>query len=182
MIVFDTETTGLPGPVSLPLEKQPKIIEYCFIKLDDATRKEVGRMSGLLDPKQPLEEIIKKITNISDSDLKGQPTFSEKFEEINSFFEGERYWIAHNLAFDKSLMEFELKRIGKLEEFNMPKVNICTVQSTYHIKGRRMRMSEMYEYLTDGGSFKDAHRAEADTAALAHCVRELIERGEIILR
>ena len=34
MIVFDTETTGLPLPETAPLESQPRIIEFAGIKLD----------------------------------------------------------------------------------------------------------------------------------------------------
>lgn len=182
MIIFDTETTGLTGPASLPLSKQPKIIEYCFIKIDPKTLKEVDRLAGLLDPKQPLEAIITKITGISNDMLEGQPTFKDKYEEFQEFFQGVGAWAAHNLAFDKGLMNFELMRIGKRDVFSFPKQDICTVQSTYHIKGRRMKMSELYSHVTKGGTFKDAHRAEADTEALAHCVRELIEDGTIVLR
>jgi len=182
MIIFDTETTGLPGPSSLPLNKQPKIIEYCFIKIDNKSLKEIGRISGLLDPQQPLEEVITKITGLTNADLKGQPTFGDVYEDIQSFFQGESAWAAHNLAFDRSLMNFELKRIEKEGQFNWPYQEICTVQASYHIKGRRMKMSELYSHLTGGGTFKDAHRAEADTEALAHCVREMIEKGDIVLK
>ena len=35
MIVFDTETTGLPLADSAPLSSQPKVIEIALVKLDE---------------------------------------------------------------------------------------------------------------------------------------------------
>ena len=49
MIVFDTETTGLPLTHSAPLESQPKIIEIAVIKLD-FDMNEVERFEALVNP------------------------------------------------------------------------------------------------------------------------------------
>jgi DNA polymerase III subunit epsilon len=182
MIVFDTETTGLPGAETLPLAKQPKIIEIAAIKLDDETLEETDRFTTLINPQQRLEEIIVKITGLTDKDLHKADPFGFHYEALAEFFLGERHLIAHNLAFDSTLLRFDLDRIGKLLKFPWPPNWICTVDATRHVKGFRLNMAKLYAHCFDGATFKDAHRAEADTEALANCVRRLIEEGTIKLK
>ena len=69
MIVFDTETTGLPAADAAPLAKQPHIIEFAAIKLDEDTLEEVSRLEFLSKPPIDLPPIITKITGITDADL-----------------------------------------------------------------------------------------------------------------
>ena len=53
MIVFDTETTGLPLTHSAPLESQPKIIEIAVFKLD-FDMNEIERFEALVNPERPI--------------------------------------------------------------------------------------------------------------------------------
>jgi len=181
MIIFDTETTGLPGADLLPLNKQPKIIELAAIKLDDETLKEVDRIDMLINPQHKLEEIIVKITNITDKMLHSADPFGFHYPKLVDFFLGERTLIAHNLSFDTKLLKFDLMRIGKVIQFPWPPEWICTVEATRHIRGHRMKMSQLYAHCFDGAEFKDAHRAMADTEALARVVRKLIQDGTITI-
>ncbi len=181
MIIFDTETTGLAGPILMPLSKQPRIIELAMIRICDKTLIEKDRWSSLFNPGLPLPEVIQKITGLRDSDLKDAPKFSEMIPEIREKFEGEEILIAHNVEFDRKMLLFELQRAGAEKDFPWPKRKICTVASTLHVTGRRMNLSRLYEHCTEGGSFKDAHRAMVDTEALATCVRILIQNRTIIL-
>ena len=73
MIIFDTETTGLYANTLLPLKQLPKIVEFYALKLDDVTLEEVGELDQLLDPSQPLDEEVQKITGLTDADLRGKP-------------------------------------------------------------------------------------------------------------
>jgi len=43
-IIFDTETTGLPVNSIIDIKKQPEIIEFAAIKIDDETLDEIDRL------------------------------------------------------------------------------------------------------------------------------------------
>ena len=182
MIVFDTETTGLAGPITMPLSKQPRIIEICLIKLDDKTLKETKRYTTLINPGFSISPTITKITNITNDMLKSAPRFEDVSGEIIETFRGEIYMAAHNLPFDRKMISFDLERSGINPKDVLPPKGICTVASTLHITGKRLSMEKLYSHCTGGEKFDSAHRAAADTEALARCVRFLIEEGEIVLR
>jgi DNA polymerase-3 subunit alpha len=69
----------------------------------------------------------------------------------------------------------EMRRLGLTVAW--PRV-ICTVEETEHLKGHRLKLSDLYELLF-GEKFANAHDAKADVEALAKCYFELVKRGEI---
>lgn len=172
MIVFDTETTGLPKPISVPLADQPQIIEFAAIKLDDKTLKERDRIEFLVNPGSPLPTEILKISKLTDDMLRGQPLFPSYYQQLVDFYLGEKFMVAHNLAFDRSLLSFELQRIDKLLQFPWPPRHICTVEASYYIHGYRLNLTKLHMHAF-GKAFADAHRAMNDVEALVSCVRWL---------
>lgn len=180
MIIFDTETTGFVKALITPINEQPKIIEFAGIKLDDETLEEVERLEFLVNPQEKLPAKIIEITGIKDTDLKDTKTFEFHYEKLSKFFKGEKYLIAHNVAFDFKMLVIELDRIGKVKDFPFPKIKICTVNKTYNIRNYRLKLHILYEHLF-GEEFKDAHRAMADTEALVRIVKELIKKEFIKL-
>jgi hypothetical protein len=52
---------------------------------------------------------------------------------------------------------------------------ICTVEQTQHIKGFRLNLSGLHEFLF-GEKFSGAHRAKVDVAALVRCSSEMFKR------
>src|SRR3990172_7857808 len=117
MIVFDTETTGLPGKGNTPIDQQPHIIEFAAIKLTDDTLEEVDRMQFLCKPPIKIEPIITNITGLNDEILANEKPFSAYLEQLQKFFFGQWTMVAHNLPFDRSIMIFELKRLNKITAF-----------------------------------------------------------------
>jgi DNA polymerase III epsilon subunit-like protein len=176
MILFDTETTGLLQPDAVPLNGQPKIIEFAAIKLNDKTLKEVGRLEFLCNPGAPLPEIITKITGITDADLADLPGFDAHYADLCEFFLGERNLVAHNITFDVGMLKNDLLRIGKSTMFPWPQNQLCTIDSSYSIRGRRLKLSILHEMVT-GAPHVDAHRAMADVEALVTCARWLIKEN-----
>lgn len=176
MIIFDTETTGLPKPDSCPLEEQPKIIEFAAVKLDNKTLKKVDEIEFLINPGEKLEAIITKITGLTDASLKDAAPFVAYYPALVDFFLGERSMAAHYLAFDRSLLSFDLQRIDKLTRFPWPADHICTVEASYPIKNHRLKLTDLYQIVT-GSVHKEAHRAMADVEALATCVRWMRKKG-----
>ena len=176
MIVFDTETTGLLLPGLAPLDAQPRIIEFAAVKLDDFSFEEVETLEFLSEPGFPLPEEIIKITGIKDEDLNGQGSFAMWYKELCGFFLGEETVIGHNLDFDITMLRLELQRIGKEFMFPWPPNQICTVERSFQIRNARMKLGDLHKEAT-GEGFKDAHRAMADTQALATCVKWMREKG-----
>ena len=109
MIVFDTETTGLPLPEHAPLSSQPKIIEIACIKLD-FNLKEVERFDALVNPEMPIPKAASAVNNISDEDVKDKPPFAGIYNDLCNFFLGEKTIFAHNCPFDMNMLKFELNR------------------------------------------------------------------------
>lgn len=177
MIIFDTETTGLIQNVAKPLAQQPQIIEFYAMKLDDETLEEQGRFHSLFFAKEVPQEVT-SITGITTEQLKSEPRFSQKFDELCEFFLGERILAGHNLSFDRDMLMFELRRLNMVTNFPWPKRHICTVESTEAMDGFRLSLMALHEKLF-GHKFDSAHRAQADVEATAACLRELVNRGII---
>lgn len=174
MIVFDTETTGLPKADASPLANQPQIIEFAGIKLNNKTLEAEGRLEFLANPGAPLPEIIIKITRLTDADLADKPPFSAHIQSLTDFFLGEDTMVAHNVDFDRKLLTYELLRAGKMDRFPWPSKHVCTVEASRSIKGHKLNLAALHEVAT-GGPFEDAHRAMPDVEALVRCVRFLRE-------
>jgi len=180
MIIFDTETTGLIKNGLIELSKQPQIIEFAAIKLDDSTLEEVDRLEFLANPGVKLPEIITKITGLTDGDLADEQPFKYYFPQLVKFFFGEKYSFAHNHSFDTGMLSLELRRMKKQYQFPWPFRQICTVNSTYHFKNFRLNLQRLHFHLFNK-EFTEAHRAMKDVEALTKCVIKLIKDGVIEL-
>ncbi len=144
MIVFDTETTGLPKPEVLPLKDQPQIIEFAALRLHYKTLREEHRIEFRCNPGTPLPPEITKITGITDDQLKDKPTFAHYVPELTNFFLGEECMLSHFLVFDKSLLKFELQRLGLEFSFPWPPKQLCSAEASTNISGNRLSLSQLY--------------------------------------
>jgi DNA polymerase-3 subunit epsilon len=107
-IIFDTETTGLALPPSVELEKQPHIIEFGAAKVyEDGS---VSELNGLYNPGFKVSEEITKITGITNEQLADQPALSSDIQFIYDLMSGASMVVAHNLEFDKAMIDIEMKR------------------------------------------------------------------------
>lgn len=161
-IVVDTETTGLLLPSASPIEKQPKIIELCIIRVENGT--ETEKHDWLINPGEPISEEITKITGITNDMLIGKPSFCDLVPEIRAAFAGADNFIAHNAPFDAEIIRNELRRNG-IEYFVWPENILCTVNEYKHEYGRRMKLTELYERKI-GKPLLQTHRALDDVKAL----------------
>lgn len=166
-LIFDTETTGLPAPTAADLKSQPRIIELALVEIVSGEITREG--SWLINPGQSLSAEITKITGLTDDDLKGAPQFASALGEISEWFLGAYGLIAHNLPFDLTMLVNELRHLGKEFAFPYPPQQICTVATFEHLKGRRMKMTELYQEVI-GRELKQTHRALDDARALAEIV------------
>lgn len=177
MILFDTETTGLPMPEAATIEQQPYVIEFAAIRLDEKL-KETGRIDFLCKPPILIPEEATKISGITNDKVAKTLAFGGHYKELCKFFLGEATLVGHNVNFDISMLRFELIRIGKLTAFPWPYEQVCTVERTLPMKGHRLNLSELHKMLT-GKEHTGAHRAMADVEALHRVVLALRKKKMI---
>jgi len=174
IIVFDTETTGLLKNRLSPLDKQPQIIELYAMRLDK-DRKKIDEIDVLVNPKKKLDDIITKITGLTDDDLRDASDWAGVHDQVHKFFSAAPARVfGHNLYFDLEMLNLEYRRMGC--EDLVPAEKVCTVEATEYIKGYRLSLSALHEYLF-GEAFEGAHRAKIDVEATARCVIEMEGRG-----
>lgn len=169
---------------SKKLPEQPSIIEFygCLVDLETGAFV-CDPLNLLIKPPRPLSDIpplgekrtVTQITGITNAMLEGAPPFRDCAEQIKSFILQAQLIAAHNLSYDMEMIDIEYERLN--QKLAWPR-GICTVEQTVHLKGVRLSLSALHEYLFSE-KFIDAHRAEADTKALVRCLRELYRRGDI---
>jgi len=173
-LVLDTETTALIKNKLQPLDRQPRIIEFFALSLDSAGE-ELDTFSYLFNPGIKIDEKITEITGIKQEMLDDQKPFSSIAQHILEVIEVHDEIVAHNMSYDKAVIDFEMKRLGK--KVRWPEL-ICTVESTEYMKGHRMNLRSLHEFLF-GEPFENAHRAENDVRATAKCFLELRKMGVV---
>ena len=168
-LIFDTETTGLTLHPRAKDEFQPRIIEWGGL-LVDGHGTELKELDVLINPKQPLSADITRITGLTDKDLVAAPAFAAVAKQLREFFAAADVLIAHNLPFDHTMMELELRRAHLLDDWPWPKLNMCTVQEHAEEWGYRPKLTELYSFYT-GHPLAQSHRALDDVRALkAVCI------------
>lgn len=177
IIVFDTETTGLLAPEINSLKAQPYITEIHCTKLNDDL-KVVNEFGSLVQPGVPIPEELERKIGITNAMVANAPTFVDVWEELAEFFEGAHTMVAHNLAFDRSMVANELMRIERVLHFPWPRHHICTVQKSMYLEQRRINLTTLHTYAT-GHPFEGAHRAKFDVEALVRCFKWLCLQGKI---
>jgi len=173
-LIFDTETSDLIGNSLLPIDKLPRIIELFGLSLDENCE-EVGAYHFLFDPGIKITEEITRITSITNEMVKGKPRFSESSEAIRDLIMDHEEVVAHNLSFDRQMVDIEMKRCGL--EVDWP-ILICTVEQSEFYRGHRLNLQALHELLF-GEGFPNAHRAENDVRALARCFIKMRQDGDI---
>jgi DNA polymerase-3 subunit alpha len=172
--IFDTETTGLIDNHLVPLDRQPYIIEYYGVLTDLITGEDEAEQWFLVKPPvmDVVTEKIQGITSITPLMLQGAPTFAKVADTIKAAIEAAPIVLAHNVSYDVEMIDIEFERLG--HHIKWPR-KICTIEQTIHVKGHRMTMAGLHEYLF-GEKFDGAHRARVDVQALKRCCLELMRR------
>lgn len=178
MIIFDLETTGLTKHKALPIEMQPYIVEFAAVKLDDHTFKTIDELEFMCKPNKPIEPRASKLTGITNKMVEDKPPFIDFLPKVIDFFEGEKKLVAHNIAFDFTVLKYELMRLNALDSFPMPFEKICTMQKTRYLKGKHLNLGLLYHLLCNK-KIEGAHRAINDVYALTECVQVLHQKNKI---
>jgi DNA polymerase-3 subunit epsilon len=160
-VVIDTETTGLNTG-------KDKIIELGLIAFEyDAGSGLIYRIlhsyDSFEDPGEPLEDIVKQITGITDDMLAGQHLDDD---EINVWLQKADLIIAHNAAFDRQMLE---RRLPIASQANWA----CTFND---IDWQDEDISSLkLDYIAYKlGFFFDGHRAINDAQATLHLLTKAL--------
>lgn len=172
---WDTETTGLVNNHVMPLDKQPELTEAYFCTVNLETGEILAEWESLFKPSQPISDEITRITGIDDALVADAPAFKDKADEIAAFIEGSPIVCAHNLSFDKEILDLEAERLGRTIKW--PPL-LCSVEASVHLLGYRLTLTALHEHLFNA-RFPEAHRARNDVQALVRCMCELYRRGEL---
>lgn len=173
-LIFDIETTGLIKLGPAPLDLQPFIIEFCGVLIDEKFN-QIAKLDFVVNPGRRISEEITRITGLKNEDVeKGLPT-EKALSKIMELIERADKVVAHNIAFDAKVIDFEAKRFGK--KIKWPQ-KVCTVEATEHFRGFRMNLGALYEYCF-GDTFPNAHRASNDVKALLKVYKHLKAMGKL---
>jgi len=175
-LILDNETTGLIDNRLTKLDRQPHIIEFYGCLANLQTGEILNEYEQLIKPPCSISEEVVKITSIDDSMVANSPSFKDIAHKIEHLICNSPMVIAHNLSYDKDIIEIEFERLGR--KIKWPEA-LCTVEQTIHLRGYRLNLSALYEYLFNN-TFKGTHRAKNDVQALLSCCVELTKRGELL--
>lgn len=190
IVVWDTETTGLPV-LNGKLAQQPYIIQFAGIlgEVDSNGKyRELERKNILIKPPISIPFSSSQVHGIYDRDVADAPPIGEKMDEIIKFLHSVDFVVGHNIEYDEQVLRYELERLWRKGEY-MPIANICTMKgSTDYCKltGRGFaykppKLSELHRFLFNEW-FEWAHDAMVDVEATQRSFLELVKRKVIPLQ
>lgn len=161
--VVDIETTGQS-------KSNDRIIQIAIVIIEDGEITE--QFSSFLNPEMDIPGFIQELTKISNEYVKHAPTFKHIAEDIYDYL-SDAVFVAHNVEFDFSFLQAELKRAG------LPKL-YCKKIDTLELCKILFPTSDSYQL---GDLSKDlkielakAHRADDDAKATAELLLKCWEQ------
>lgn len=157
-VCLDTETTGL--------EESAEIIEIGLVKVIDGII--VEHYSQLVQPHHPIPEEITQLTGIDNHMVENQPYWTEIEADILNFI-GDFTLVAHNVSFDRGMIERHLGRV-------LPNPWI----DTHDVAKIFMPSLTSYKLISIAGALQieqsDFHRAVNDAEVTAQVLLTLTEK------
>jgi len=183
-VVFDCETTSLISSRMVQIDQLPEVIEFygAMVSFRKTGKWQIDdELELLVKPAKMINEFktgknnITKITGITNEMLADSPSFAKVANKIFNMIEQAQLVIAHNLTYDREVLDIEAQRLGY--QIQWPAA-LCTVEATAYLRGDRFKLSELHEHLF-GEKFAGAHRAKQDVHALIRCCGALYKQGVI---
>lgn len=186
-LIFDTETTGLPGNFNAPItntDNWPRCIQIAW-QLHDEFGTLIEHQDYLVRPDGfNIPYDAERIHGIS-TELAAEQgiELKEVLEKFNIALSKSEYIVGQNIGFDVNIMGCEFYRFGvenRLAE--MPVLDTCTEITAELLKlpggrGGRFKLpnlTELHQYLF-GEPFAEAHNATADVEATTRCFLQLLK-------
>ncbi|WP_316837983.1 DNA polymerase III subunit alpha [Pedobacter nutrimenti] len=186
-LIFDTETTGLPGNFNAPItntDNWPRCIQIAW-QLHDEFGVLIENQDYLVKPKGfNIPYDAERIHGISTELAEEQGIeLEEVLAKFNIALSKAEFVVGQNVGFDVNIMGCEFYRYGvenRLAE--MPVLDTCTEVTAELLKlpggrGGRFKLpnlTELHQYLF-GEPFAEAHNATADVEATTRCFLQLLK-------
>lgn len=135
ILIFDTETTGLPNKNETDINKQPRIVQFAWLiwHIDSNwVWNQEKKINYLINPWIDIPAQTSEIHWIRNIDVKDKPKFIDLAEEIITDINTVDYIVAHNLKFDEQMIKIEVQRLQMkwVSIDYMPRWKICTMVTT----------------------------------------------------
>jgi DNA polymerase III epsilon subunit-like protein len=194
VLVFDTETNGLPkgiNPSITETHNWPHILQISFILYDDETHNILDIQDHLINVNKDIEisDECTKINGITRSkcNKKGIP-ITDAIDLFNTAIQKADLVVGHNVSFDKRIIMVECIRQKKAQyftRFSVRKAEYCTMKTTTELcaiekinikTGEKYfkypNLSELHEKLF-GNKPKGTHDSMADILICLRCCEML---------
>jgi DNA polymerase III epsilon subunit-like protein len=198
ILYFDTETNGLPTDrkaLTRDVEKWPRVIQIAWQLWEygeSDERKCISSASYIITPSHDIvwnaeSEAIHKISKARA--MKEGVSQNHALEQFKYAASMAHVLVAHNLAFDKSVVRAEYYRMNTTEEFTWwPPAEYCTMEYTKmlcklpskytkpHDPYKNPRLGELYSFLYGKVADVEFHNAAGDVECLVQAFHALVER------
>jgi DNA polymerase-3 subunit alpha len=188
-LIFDTETTGLPGNYNAPVtatDNWPRCIQIAW-QLHDEYGRLIENQDYLVRPEGfNIPYDAERIHGIStELALEQGVPLLEVLVKFNAALEKAEFVVGQNVGFDLNIMGCEFYRLGMENRLaEMPVLDTCTeiTAELLQIPGGRggrfklPNLTELHQYLF-GEPFSEAHNATADVEATTRCFLQLLKSG-----
>ena len=191
-LIFDTETTGLPGNWNAPLtdfNNWPRVVQIAW-QLHEADGRLISAESLIVQPEGfTIPFNAEKVHGIStDRAIREGLPLDEVIARFIAAIEGCTYIAGHNIEFDLNIMGCELLRKGQTNSLTAKKsldtkdlsTDFCALPGGKGGKFKWPTLTELHQKLFNA-PFAEAHDAAYDVDATAKCFFGLIQARVIQL-
>ena len=200
ILVFDTETTGLPerNASIMDVEKWPHILQLSYILYDSETKTLLELYDNLIKiPPSviitPGSEAIHHISN--DMCLEKGIPLHDALSAFNKALDQADVIVGHNISFDKRLIMVECKRLYKAQRFTVngiqkpeyctmkKSVDICRIEAESYsgdMYYKYPKLSELHFHLF-GEQPYGTHNALADILICLRCYLKMVSNYDFVL-
>ncbi|NUM32384.1 MAG: 3'-5' exonuclease [Bacteroidetes bacterium] len=163
IVFFDLETTGIST-------SKDRIIELFILKImpDESE----FQLHQFFNPGIPISAEATAVHGITDEDVKNEPSFAEKADELILFLENCDFAGFNSNKFDVPILVEEFYRVGI--ELNIDERKFIDIMRIFHTMEPR-NLSAAYRFYCDKEIDK-AHSAKFDTLATFHIFKAQLDK------
>lgn len=151
LLIFDTETTGLGA--------QDKPVQLAALLADPVSLEIAGKFQTLINPEMPIAEVAYAVHGISDDDVRGKPTLSQVYRDLqfDNMLRRATVAVAHNINFD-------LKMMGEHHFSHMQKLDTVVLAGRVYPEAKSRKLQHLVKFL--GLPERQAHDAMGDVLSV----------------
>jgi len=165
LLIFDTETTGLPegrNPSIFDHTKWPYIVQLSYIVYDTSANEIVEQVDDIIKVSVPISAESTKIHGISEeiSQSRGVEV-SSALTKFNHHLKHVDLVIGHNISFDKRVVMVECMRNKIMQQFSragIRKLEYCTMKQTTELCGIKVKNAQTNEEYFKYPTLSQLHR------------------------